>query len=68
MNTQVHWTSTCRGCGYLIVRNWSLLHSESASDLNKCLNIPAALSWDTVQIDIPALDFVKKYENVFAFR
>ena len=28
----------------------------------------AVLGWDVVQSQIPAVDFVHKYENVFAFK
>jgi hypothetical protein len=28
----------------------------------------ASISWDVVQEQIPAVDFVHKYENVFAFK
>jgi hypothetical protein len=28
----------------------------------------ASLSYDLVQEQIPAIDFVRKYENVFAFK
>lgn len=28
----------------------------------------AVLGWDVVQTQIPAVDFVHKYENVFAFK
>ena len=30
--------------------------------------LPASLSWDVVQEQIPAVDFVHKYENVFALK
>jgi carboxypeptidase D len=29
---------------------------------------PAVIGWDVVQGQIPAVDFVHKYENVFAFK
>ena len=49
------------------INNREYFQARLWSTLSSYFNV-AVLGWDVAQMQIPAADFVHKYENVFAFK
>ena len=62
--TLLCWTSHCKGYGSAIVSSFQLHRVLSSVHWQGI----ASLSWDVVQEEIPAVDFVNKYAGLFSFK
>jgi hypothetical protein len=54
--------------GIWIADRESSITSKISAENSDFFLLPASLSWDVVQEQIPAVEFVHKYEHVFAFK